>query len=233
MRNIPQPRHFPISALIVSSAAVVACITWLTGAMDFRPYFGNVPPTIAAVLVCVAGFSALYALHKYSRFSVYSRSTFKHGLFVAAVSVIPFMIGVTVVDVVFRFPFDINVAFPSAILFYPAMGFLAQITLHVVPFAILLSLGNFLLPTSLLSFRLWGAIVLASLPEAAFQVVSSMSSEETTVIDAFVAVHLFLFGVVELYLYRRFDYATMYAFRIFYYCYWHLAWGNLRIYWLF
>ena len=235
MSSIPQPRHFPVSSLIVTSAAVGACIyiVWLTGAVDFRLYFGNVPPTIAVVFVCVAGLGALYVLQKYSSFSVYRRSTFRQGLCTAAALAIPFMIAVTVADVVFRFPIDINVALPSAILFYPAMGFLAQIALHIVPFAILLSLGNILFPASRLSWRLCVSIVLASLPEAAFQVVSSMSSGEPALIDAFVAVSLFFFGVVELYLYRRFDYATMYAFRIFYYCYWHLAWGNMRISWLF
>lgn len=45
----------------------------------------------------------------------------------------------------------------------------------------------------------------------------------------FVAGSLFLFGLVELWLYRRFDYATMFLFRMFYYAWWHLAWGSLSL----
>ena len=46
------------------------------------------------------------------------------------------------------------------------------------------------------------------------------------------ATSLFLFGVVDLWLFRRFDFVTMYAFRMLYYAYWYVAWGTLRLIWL-
>lgn len=235
MASIEQPHRFPWIALLAISAVIVACvyIVSLTGTVDLRLYFGNVPPTIGVILVCAVGLGTLHALHNLSGFSVYTpRSSIRRFLAAAALA-LPFMIAVTVADAVFRFPIDINVGLPTAIVFYPAMGYIAQIVLHVVPFALLLALGRLLFPASRPSLRIWVSIVLASLPEATFQVVSSLRGGEPGLMATFVAGHLFFFGLVELYLYRRFDYATMYAFRIIYYCYWHLIWGSLRIYWLF
>jgi hypothetical protein len=55
---------------------------------------------------------------------------------------VPFMIAITGVDLALEFPRDLNVPFPEALLFYPAMGYVGQITLHLFPFAILLPLMN-------------------------------------------------------------------------------------------
>jgi hypothetical protein len=46
---------------------------------------------------------------------------------------------------------------------------------------------------------------------------------------AFTAVHILLFGLAELYIFLRFDFISMYAFRIVYYAYWHVAWGHARL----
>jgi hypothetical protein len=29
--------------------------------------------------------------------------------------------------------------------------------------------------------------------------------------------------------FRRYDFVTMYSFRLFYYAYWHIAWGVIRL----
>ena len=50
---------------------------------------------------------------------------------------------------------------------------------------------------------------------------------------SFVAVHLVLFGVVQLYIFRRYDFISMNVFRITYYAYWHVAWGYLHLHRLF
>jgi hypothetical protein len=234
--TISQPQNeFPFTAMLVGSAAVVTCLylVVLTGDADLSLYFGNVSPVLAVALVCATGILALYALHRNSGFSVYDPYCFRKGIRVAVALVLPFMIIMTFVDVAFRFPPDINVALPTAMLFYPAIGYVAQIALHVAPFAILLSLTKLLFKTRSTTWCVWLSITIASAFEATFQAVSSLDGDGLSTIAGIVAVILWLFGVAELYLYRRFDFATMYAFRIFYYCYWHLLWGNLRIHWLY
>jgi hypothetical protein len=108
----------------------------------------------------------------------------------------------------------------------------AQVALHVVPFALLLAISNILCGTLECHWRNWIAVILASMLEPAFQVRSSLSDDRPSSAVAVMAASLFLFGVVELQLYRRFDFATMFVFRMLYYRYWHVIWGYLRLQWL-
>lgn len=235
MTTVQTRRSFPFWALLAVSAAVEAALIFVTfmGAADLRPFFGNVHPHLATPVICAVGVGALYVLHRDFSFSIYETQSIKRGVATAIALAVPFMIAVTVADLVYRFPVDINVPPPAAFVFYPAIGLIAQLALHIVPFAILLYLLNSLLPTDRPDRWMWVCIVLASSIEAAFQLASSVDNGGSLGLAVFVATSLFSFGVVELYLFRRFDYATMYVFRITYYCYWHIVWGDLRLHWLF
>jgi hypothetical protein len=105
--------------------------------------------------------------------------------------------------------------------------------LHVIPFALVLPAANGLLAGLAEQLRLRGSILLVSTGEAVFQVTTMQEQASPVSLTVFVAISLYLFGITELTLYRRFDYATMFAFRMIYYAYWHLAWGSLRPHWLF
>jgi hypothetical protein len=48
-----------------------------------------------------------------------------------------------------------------------------------------------------------------------------------------VGVFVFVFTPVELYVFRRYDFMSMYAFRLVFYMWWHVTWGYLRLRWLF
>ena len=234
--TISQPqREFPFTAMLVGSVAVIACLylVLLSGDVDLGLYFGNVSPVLSVAIVCAIGVLVLYALHKYSGFSVYDPYKFRKGIPVAVALVCPFMIIMTIVDVALRFPPDINVALPTAIVFYPAIAYVAQIALHVAPFAILLASTTLIFKSRSTTWCIWLSITIASAIEATFQAVSSSDGHGLSIIAGIVAVILWLYGVAELYLYRRFDFATMYAFRIFSSGYWHLLWGNLRISWFY
>jgi hypothetical protein len=43
---------------------------------------------------------------------------------------------------------------------------------------------------------------------------------------------LLAFGLVQLYVFRRFGFASMYSLRLAYYSLWHIAWGTTRLHWL-
>lgn len=46
---------------------------------------------------------------------------------------------------------------------------------------------------------------------------------------AFVVPHVFIIGVLQLLLLRRFGYLSMLCFRISYYLFWHVLWGRARL----
>ena len=68
------------------------------------------------------------------------------------------------------------------------------------------------------------ALAIATL-EAAFQTVTATTAETA----AFSGLQLLAFGLVQLYVFRRFGFIQMYLFRIAYYAVWHIGWGALRL----
>ena len=50
------------------------------------------------------------------------------------------ILAVVVADILLRYPEDTNAPWPAALLFYPAIGFVAEILFHVVPLALLMLL---------------------------------------------------------------------------------------------
>ena len=235
MKSKRPPGIFPFYALLLTSAVVVSSIYAVAffEAANLSLYFGSVPPVPAALIICLVGLAALWALQAHLEFSVCVPSAFGRGFPLAAVLVVPFAVVATISDFVAPFPADINVSLPTALAFYPAIGYIAQFALHIIPFALVMAIGEIFLGKIKRNLRLCLATILASTLEPVFQVVSSTSNDRSMLATAVMASSLFLFGVVELQLYRRFDYATMFAFRLLYYAYWHVVWGTLRLHWLF
>lgn len=107
--------------------------------VNFSAYFGGLKPVIATALVSGAGIAAFYALYRFRGFAVCEATAFGRGVRAAMLLALPFMVTVTVADILLGFPPDITVPLPAALVFYPIMGFIAQMALHVIPFALVLS----------------------------------------------------------------------------------------------
>ena len=232
MSRSQQCRPFPLRPLIGISILVVGGITLASRnrSVDFSLYFGELPPPVAATSACIFGLVALLVVQKHFGFCVVRSRPNWWGWIIAVAAAVPFMVSVTLADLFLRFPADINVPLPIAAVFYPTIGFVAQMMLHVTPFVVVLSVLTRLFPASNNSHRVWLSTLFAALPEAVFQIGWSRApGGGLSMLDAFVATHLFGFGLVELVLFRRFDYVSMYLFRLTYYGYWHILWGSIRI----
>ncbi|MCP3854796.1 MAG: hypothetical protein GY698_08695 [Actinomycetia bacterium] len=120
-------------------------------------------------------------------------------------------------DLVLHHAEDTNVAMPDALSFYPAMAVFVEIALHLVPAV----LG----PPTGLDATLWRIAIPVALIEAIVQAVYATSI--TT--SVFSAVHLMVFGLVQVWIFWRFGFTWMLGFRLAYYCLWHLAWGVVRL----
>ncbi len=205
----------------------------LDPSVDFRRYFGPAPPLLAALGINSVGAAALLKLQARYGLRIASTPHRWRSLGISVCAAVPFMVVVTLLDVWLTFPADINVRTPTALVFYPAMGYLAQLALHVIPFFLVLWLLRAWCGTWPLRTRLWLAVVAAALPEALLQMSTSMDADGSAdLLGSLVGLQLLAFGIVELQLYRRFDYLCMVAFRLSYYAYWHVVWGTLRLEWL-
>ena len=47
--------------------------------------------------------------------------------------------------------------------------------------------------------------------------------------DIYTWIHVLVISALQLYIFWRFDFVSMYVFRLFYYFYWHILWGVIRL----
>ena len=221
-------------ALAGLSIALVAGVAVLTPAhdADFQRYFGAVDPRLAMTVVSVAGFAALVFLQSRGWFQIYAPGRSRQGVLLAAALATLLAIPVIFVDVAVGFPRDMNVPVPGSLLFYPAMGYVVEVVFHLLPIVVLMLLSG--LVTRLdVRHRVWLCLGIVALLEPALQVAYAIADRSASGLVAYVALHLLAFNVLELYLFRRFDFVAMYSFRLVYYLYWHVIWGYWRLQWLF
>ncbi len=195
----------------------------------FRPYLGSIPPLPAVMLVAMMGFASLGFLHSRGWFCILSRAQWLRGGVNAVMLATLFAVVIVIVDVVVGFPRSLNVPFPQSLLFYPTMAYMVEVVFHASLVTLLLfTLGK--LFAKLGRDRLvWLCILIAAIPEPAIQMVLTIPGQPFSWLDVLVGLHVFVFNLVEMYLFRRYDFVSMLSFRLTYYLYWHILWGYMRL----
>jgi hypothetical protein len=208
-------------------ALIFTVILLPSSAADFRRFYGEANAILAIVLASVLGAAALWVLESSYGFVLFLGKRTLRGMALSAALAAVLGIAIVVADVILRYPQDTNVPVPQALLFYPAIGFVAEIAFHVLPLALLLlvlkPLGGWIGSGRLV----WLGILLVAVTEPTFQVV--FGGEAFTRRAAYTWIHVFAIALLQLYVYRRFDFMSMYLFRLFYYAYWHILWGVIRL----
>lgn len=218
---------------IVAFAALSLWAAGLTTALSlmhsayFQRFFGVIHPLLAIALVTAAGGLALKLLHARGGFEVFKATARLRGVVLSAALATLFAVEVVVADHIIRFPADMNVPLPHALLFYPAIAYVAEIVFHALPLALLILFLGPLLKGLRRDRLVWLGIFLTALLEPTFQ--AGFEEEPISWAGAYVWVHLYAFNLLQLYVFKRYDFASMYAFRLFYYLYWHIAWGFVRL----
>jgi len=160
-----------------------------------------------------------------SPFEIYRKQNIKSWVFIISLALF-FGIEVIIADIGFAdYSSDINIPFPRSLLFYPAIGYFAEILFHLLPITILI----FLFSSFRLSGRkmIWIIIILVSLIEPIFQFFFTTTSSLLT--SLYTGIHVFLFSLSQLYIFKRYDFISMYMFRLIFYFIWHILWGYLRL----
>jgi hypothetical protein len=194
---------------------------------DFQRFIGAANPLLVVLGCALVGGLALGWLHKRYGFEIVQGPQTPRGIAVAAAIATLLAVAIVVADLFIRYAEDINIPMPRALLFYPAIGFVAEIVFHILPLALVLLL--------LTPFRsrlgenrvVWLAILIVAVTEPIFQV--TFQGEPFTWGAAYTWLHVFVFALCQLAIFRRYDFMSMFAFRLVYYAYWHIAWGVLRL----
>lgn len=210
------------AAVVCGIAAVATFSDW-----DFGLYFASLNPIVATTLAAVVGGASLRLLEsKGWPIAVVEDDHRTTPVLVLALGTL-LALPTVVVDAVAPFPVDMNLGMPWAVVFYPAIGYVAEVAFHLAPLALLIWLGPAAISNrSRPALWIWVAVACV---EPAFQVVAGSSDSQPGWVPVFVAIHLFLFGLVQLWLYYRRGFVAAYAVRLIYYLHWHILWGALRL----
>ncbi len=230
MDAMPRPSSVQYLAFGVVASGAIG-LTLVQAQMDvsvYRPYLGRVAPAAATITASAVGLIVMAYLMSRSQFVVFDRSSAgESALFIA--KTVPLFAAVAIgADLIWRHPEDINVPLPDALFFYPSIGFIVEVFLHALPLALLIVVfgRGAVLPER----HFWMMAVAVASIEAVFQALAGRSSPGLAVVTGLA---LLAFGIVQLFVFRRFGFISMYMFRIAYYALWHVGWGAARLHVLF
>lgn len=209
---------------VVTSILAIVVTAWQVHVdrSVFERFFGRLDPIGVMTGVAVIGVMAMAYLQGTSDFAVVGPGAGRDIVSIIAWAV-PLLAAAAIgSDIVLRYPEDTHVAVPDALRFYPAIAVFVEIALHVVPIAVLVTMLG--MPTGL-DVTFWRIAIPVALIEAVLQAVYA-TSPGTSV---FSAAHLMVFGVAQVWVFWRFGFTWMLAFRLVYYALWHVAWGIARL----
>jgi hypothetical protein len=194
----------------------------------YKPFFGRFNPIIVMLIVSFLGFFLLAFLLARGWFEIFNISNLQ-GWIVAAGLAGLFAVVMIFIDSRVILPPDVNRPFPDALLFYPTIGFVVEIIFHVLPLTLLLVLATSIFRNLSFENIIWPCIIIVALLEPLFQTWFGFSRPYPGWVLAIIAVNIFLINLAQLYLFKRYDFVTMYSMRLFYYLLWHIIWGILRL----
>lgn len=207
--------------------ALMSFVLNLWGSQGFQRFFGNNNPLIVVSIVIILSFVLLSWFISQGWFAIYRKKNLKDLLLPFSL-VIPISVGIILVDSIVVFPESLNILFPESLLFYPTIGFVAEVIFHLLPLALLLAIFISFFKVANHNKIIWVSIFIVSIIESVFQIVGFIGVYVWWSI-AYVLLHVFVINVIQLWLFKRYDFITMYAFRIVFYLIWHIAWGYIRL----
>lgn len=199
----------------------------------FGPYFGGLSPLAVMLGIVALGMFLVSFFLTRGWFVVFAPGTLRDRLPLTVVLPTGLALGMVLIDSVAVLPEDINVAFPFSLLFYPTIAVVVEILFHLLPLAVAYAALSSFSDVDERPELVWGAILVVALLEPIFQLQLGFPSVIPRWATAYVGVNIFAINVVQLYLFTRYDFLTMYAFRLVYYTLWHVVWGSIRLQLLF
>ena len=212
---------------------IFTSVLFFSDSQVFQRFLGNIHPIKAFLAAISLGFLLLSVLLTKKWFAIFETGSFPGMLRFSGLAALLGVIMI-LVDTRIIFPAGINIRFPQSLLFYPAMGFFVEILFHVLPLTVFTVTLNSILKSLNFNTIVWISIFIISVAEPIYQMMDMVSSKQFPWwAVAYVGVHLFLFNVIQMMLFKKYDFITMYSFRLVYYLFWHIIWGPIRLAWLF
>jgi hypothetical protein len=214
--------------LSIGVAGLIA-IVYSSSNLIFQRFLGRINPFVAFLFVFLLGLFFLSYLLSQGWFAIYERANLTGLLRSSGLAALLGLIMI-LVDLKIVFPPDTNVLFPESVLFYPAIGFFAEILFHVLPLSVLLISLTSIFKNISFDNIIWICIPIVALLEPIYQTIPMGSSNRYPLwAIVYVGLHVFLINLFQLLIFKRYDFISMYSFRLVYYLFWHIGWGYMRL----
>jgi hypothetical protein len=221
------------SLVLAGLGTAAAVLVYAAGDRPFRRFLGDVDPLAAAALIGFLGVALFSAVLGRRGFTISGKGNVSELLRSSGAAALLASIAI-LIDLVIGFPADLNVPLPGALAFYPAIGFFVEVLFHLVPLSLLLFGATAIFGGVGRGRLVWACVVIVALLEPGYQAALMASSKlYPSWAVACVGLNVFLFNLLQLRTFERYDFVSMYALRIAYYAVWHVLWGSLRLKWLF
>lgn len=221
-----QKKQYVILAVTVIIVIVLTVLLGYSENNPFQRFLGNLNPILVLSISSVLGSVFLLVLKFKSWFDIYKQKDQK--LLFLYLALIPlFVIIAILVDVKYGFPKGINVAFPEALIFYPVIAFFVEMVFHILPLSIILLIFSLIVKGSPNNKFIYTSIIIVAMFEPSYQI--WFMDKHSIWALVVVWINLFFFNIYQLYIFKKFDFISMFVFRLFYYFIWHILWGYLRL----
>ncbi|MCY3410519.1 MAG: hypothetical protein INQ03_02675 [Candidatus Heimdallarchaeota archaeon] len=209
-------------------------ITWILTIMvyilkskefdGYEPFVGSANYLLISMMIYVLGYLFLI---------IFRENVVSDSLATLESFHVPFVLGMLfssitiLIDYTIGFGDDINVGIGDGLLFYPAIAMIVEIVFHLLPMTILYSVILKLTNNGRETALLIGTLCIASF-EPTFQLIFTSFDNFSTWMVVVFWIHLFLFNLFQLRMFKKFSFNHMYIMRIGYYILWHILWEIIR-----
>jgi hypothetical protein len=208
--------------------ATLTIILYIRNAYLFQAFFGVINPLVVVFIIILLGTILSTFLLSRGWFAIYKSGNFI-GFLVAGGLAALLSLGIILVDLKTPFPADINRPFPDSLFFYPIFGYVVEVIFHILPLALLLTLLTSIFKRLDFEKAVWICIFLVTLLEPIFQTILGSSNSYPIWVTGYVFVNIFMFNLFQLLIFKRYDFVSMFSFRLVYYAIWHIGWGYVRL----
>ena len=207
--------------------AILTVILYFRNAFLFQAFFGKLNPLLVLFFLILLGTALSVFLLSRGWFVVHKVGEYKGFLVAAGLAALPGLV-IILLDLKAVFPADTNRPFPDSLFFYPIFGFVVEVLFHLLPLALLLFILSSIFK---LNFEkvIWPCILVVALLEPIFQTVLGFSRPYPTWVTVGVFLNILLINLFQLSIFKRYDFVSMYSFRLVYYAIWHIVWGVVRL----
>jgi hypothetical protein len=222
-------KQFIMLSILSLSIFLFAASLYFTDPHTFQIYLGNLNPLLVIVfLYCVSIVVLAYFISQ--GWYIFNKTKFFAGLRYSIPLTTGMAFVIMVVDLMFPLPQDLNKPLPESLFFYPIMGYIVEVFFHLVPLSLLLLLFSHFFQKISEEKRIWAGIFIVSILEPILQLSFGFANEYPPIVVGYSnGLHVFLINFLQLTCFKRFDFFSMFTFRMIYYFFWHILWGYIRL----